>query len=112
LSPPSPIPLDPDSCSIDQVEIVVNATLETIEKPIGPLYFVVYFSQDWTSWHQASKIDLNDAIFDWRDCPALNGSADPACRNSTEPGKRMPKLWPCIKCRPRTLAFCRSPLFM
>ena len=89
LSPPSPIPLDPNSCSIDQVEIVVNATLETIEKPIGPLYFVVYFSQDWTSWHQASKIDLNEALFAWRDCPALNGSADPACRNSTEPGKRI-----------------------
>ena len=37
------------------MEIKVNATLDAIYNPIGPLYFVVYFSQNWETFHQVRR---------------------------------------------------------
>ena len=42
-------------CDVDTARVQVNATLAVLEQPIGPLYFVVYFSQDWHHWFQVSS---------------------------------------------------------
>lgn len=76
--PPSPAP-DKNPCAIGQVEIQVNATLQRIEKPVGPLYFVVYYSQTWSSFYQASKVDLTESLFNYVACENTNTSYDPEC---------------------------------
>ncbi|KAL1504388.1 hypothetical protein AB1Y20_010794 [Prymnesium parvum] len=69
--PLAPIPPPPPTITSDwnQVhcdfgaKIAVNATLDVIEEPVGPLYFLVMISHDWKSWTQASVIDVRDALF-------------------------------------------------
>ena len=62
--PPPPLPASDWNevyCGFG-AKIVINATLDVIENPVGPLYFVVMLSHDWKRWTQMSQIDVADAL--------------------------------------------------
>ena len=57
------IALFDEVCPGGEVMVNVTAHLDLIEDPVGPLYFVVYASQDFDSWWQASKVDSKTSLF-------------------------------------------------
>jgi hypothetical protein len=61
-SPPPPFKESDFECAFG-ARVLVNATLDEIEQPIGPLYFVLYGSHDFVDWKQVSVVDVKTSRF-------------------------------------------------
>jgi hypothetical protein len=89
-------------CDVDTVRVKVKATLQTISKPIGPLYLLLYFSHDWERWWQANKVLVDKSLFTIDpDADGVHVACDDAVDSSCVGGKRQTtpvsvETWACV----------------
>ena len=74
-------PPTPFGCDFG-ARIEVNATLAVVEKPVGPLYLVLYTSHDWKHWVQASTVDVETSRFIVEPADVGSGAPPPAANGS------------------------------